>query len=148
MRNWTIDQNGEETWKVELVVDSTAIESLKWIWAADVHLETSGLETQMVVSAARRTEFGMPKGDGIGSHSRVSTPRSDYISGFTAKQTDFESDMQLWEDQCRQESSALDRSVMQRRHERERQQSRDLKQNQNRDQVRDYLNELTKPLDP
>ena len=144
MRNWKIEPTGEETWKVELVVDSTPIESLKWIWTADVHLETKGRESQMVISVARHEAVGMPEGDGIRSHTSVSVS-SDPINGFTAKQSDFESNMQLWENQCRKESASLDRSVMQARTERERKQSDASLQRQNHEQVRDYLNGLSRP---
>ena len=144
MRNWKIEPTGEETWKVELVVDSTAIESLKLIWTSDVQLETKGLESQMVISAARREEVGMPEGDGIGSHRRVSVS-SDPMNGFTANQSDFESNMQLWESQCRKESASLDRSVMQARAQQEREQSNTSLQRQNHEQARDYLNELSRP---
>ena len=98
----------------------------------------------MVISAARHEAVGMPKGDGIRFHSRVSVS-SDPITGFTAKQSDFESNMQHWENQCRKESASLDRSVMQARTEREREQSDTSRQRQNHEQFRDYLNELSSP---
>ena len=129
---------------MELVVDSTAIDSLKWIWTAEVHVEQNGLESQMVISAARHEAVGMPEGDGIRSHSRVSVS-SDPMNGFTAKQSDFESNMQHWENQCRKESASLDRSVSLARKEREREQSDASLQRQNQEQVRNYLNELSSP---
>ena len=144
MRDWTIEKTGEDTWKVQLAVDSTVIESLKWIWFADVHLETESLETKMVVSAARQTQFGMPEGDSTGSH----TTSPHYTLGFSTSRNDFKSTMDLWQKECKTISTTLDSSVVHRRQERERQQSLDLEREQNRDQVRDFLNELAKPVDP
>ena len=143
MPNWNINETGEDTWKVTLVVDSTKIESLKWIWTADIHLETEGTESRIVVSAARHEEVGMPEGDGIRIHTRESLS-SDPMNGFVTEKANLDSNLQLWEEKCRKESASLDQSVMWARSEREREQSDALLQQQNRAQARDHLNNLSK----
>ena len=65
----TLERLNPESWELKLSVDSTVIESLKWVWTAGVSVEDGPNESTIAIAPAAHTPVGMPDGDSTGSHS-------------------------------------------------------------------------------
>ena len=117
-RGWTLKKLSHEGWELRLSVDSGTIDSLKWVWTAGVSLEGGPNGNTVAVAPAVYTPVGMPDGDRTGNNS--------YSPGLTfgtegVQVGEIESALDRWEQDCRRISSVLDRSVMNRRGDLERQ---------------------------
>ena len=135
----TLERLSHESWELKLSVDSKAIESLQWVWTAEVSVEDGPNENTIAIAPAAHTPVGMPDGDGIGN--------SSYYPKLTGGKSEipvseFESVMDQWEQECRQISSAFDSSVMGRRRDLERQRSEEERKAENRQNVETYLDSL------
>ena len=128
-----------ESWELKLSVDSTVIESLKWVWTPEVSVENGSNESTIAIAPAAHTPVGMPDGDRIGSHS-YSPKLTGTESGIPV--SEFESVLDQWEQECRQISSVFDSSVMGSRRDLERQRSEEERKAANRQNVETYLDSL------
>ena len=135
----TLAKLTHESWELKLSVDSEDIESLKWVWTAEVTIGGDPNGSTVVIAAARYTSDGMPEGDSIGSHS-YSPKLTNGIAGVSV--SEFESVLDQWEQECRQISSILDSSVLHRRRDLERQRAEEESKAANRKGVETYLDSL------
>ena len=135
----TLNRLSHESWELELSVDSKVIESLKWVWTAEVSVEDGPNESAIAIAPAAHTQVGMPDGDRTGSHS-YSLKLTGGNSGIPV--SGFESVLRQWEQECRQISSVLDSSVINRRRDMERQRSEEERKAENRQNVETYLDSL------
>ena len=106
----------DEHWVLTLTVDSREIESLKWIWTAEVSTGDSTAESAIDIARAQCIPEGMPEGDATGSYSftnKLTNGLSRILIG------EFESVLDQWEKECRENSAMRDSSVIQRRRENE-----------------------------
>ena len=129
----------EEHWVLTLTVDSQEIESLKWIWTADVSTGDSTTESTIVLAGAQCIPEGMPEGDATGSHSytsKLTTGVPEIPIG------EFESVMDQWEKECREISAIRDSSVIQRRRQNEIQVAKEERVGQNLKNAVTYLDSL------
>ena len=67
----TLERLSDERRGLKLSVDSKVIESLKWVWTAEVSAEDGPNESTIAIAPAVHTPVGMPDGDSIGSHGRA-----------------------------------------------------------------------------
>ena len=135
----TLQKLSHESWELKLSIDSKVIESLKWVWTAEVSAEDGPNESTIAIAPAVHTPVGMPDGDRTGSHSYF--PKlTDGKSGIPVGE--FESVLDQWEQECRQISSVFDSSVMGRRRDLERQISEEESKAENRQNVETYLDSL------
>jgi hypothetical protein len=135
----TLERLSPQSWELKLSVDSTVIESLKWVWTAGVSVEDGPNESRIAIAPAAHTQVGMPDGDRTGSHSYAPKLTSGK-SGIPV--SEFESVLDQWEQECRQISSVFDSSVMGRRRDLERQRSEEESKAENRQNVETYLDSL------
>ena len=128
-----------ESWELQLSVDSTHIESLKWVWTAEVSVEDGPNDSTIAIAPAAHTAVGMPVGDRTGDHSYspklTGGARGIPVSGF-------ESVLDQWEQECRHISSVFDSSVINRRRVIERQTSEEDRKAENRQNAKAYLDSL------
>ena len=111
---WNLKKLDDKHWEVTLTVDSREIESLKWIWTAQVSTGDSADESTIVLEPAQCIPEGMPEGDATGSHS--------FSRKFTARLSqipigEFKTVLDNWEKECREISAIKDTSVTRRRRE-------------------------------
>ena len=135
----TLERLSHESWKLKLSVDSKVIETLKWVWTAEVSVEDGPNENTIAIAPAAHTPVGMPDGDNIGSSS-YSSKLTGGKSGIPV--SEFESVMDQWEQDCRQISSVFDSSVMGRRRDLEMRRSEEERKAENRQNVETYLDSL------
>ena len=135
----TLKKLSDESWELKLSVDSTVIDSLKWVWTAGVSVEDGPNESTIAIGPATHTSVGMPDGDRTGSH-MISHSLTAGTSGIPV--SEFESTLDKWEQECRQISSRLDSSVMNRRRDIERERSAEERKAENRQNVKTYLDSL------
>ena len=138
--NRTLEKLSDESWELKLSVDSEVIETLKWVWTAEVSVEDGPKESTIAIGPATHTAVGMPDGDGTGDHS--------YTSRLThgkngIRDSEFESVSDQWEQECRKISHALDSSVINKRRALERQRSEQERKFENHQRVETYLDSLT-----
>ena len=127
------------SWELKLSVDSKVIESLKWVWTAEVYVEDDPNESRIAIAPATHTPVGMPDGERTGSHS-YSPKLTGGESGIQV--SEFESVLDQWEKECRQISSVFDSSVVGSRIDLERQRSEEERKAENRQHVETYLDSL------
>ena len=61
-----LERLSHESWELKLSVDSKVIESLKWVWTAEVSVEDGPSESTIAIGPATHTPVGMPDGDRTG----------------------------------------------------------------------------------
>ena len=71
----TLERLSHESWELKLSVDSNVIESLQWVWTAEVSVEDGPNENTIAIAPAAHTPVAMPDGDGIGNSSYYPTDR-------------------------------------------------------------------------
>ena len=129
----------DEHWMLTLIVDSPEIESLKWIWTADVSTGDSTTESTIDIARAQCIPEGMPEGDATGSHSH-SSKLTTGLSKIPI--VEFESVLDQWEKECREISAIRDSSIIQRRREIEMQAAKEERIAQNLQNTVTYLDSL------
>ena len=135
----TLKRLSNKSWEVKLSVDSKQIESLKWVWTAEVFVEDGLNESTVTIAPAVFAPVGMPDGDRTGVHSYI--PKlTNGKSGIPV--SEFESVLDQWEQECRQISSVFDSSVIRRRRDTERQISEEERKVESRRNVEEYLDSL------
>ena len=135
----TLERLSDERRGLKLSVDSKVIESLKWVWTAEVSVENGPNESTIAIARAAHTPVGMPDGDSIGSHSH-DLKLTGGKSGILV--SEFESVLDQWEQECRQISSVFDSSVMRNRRNLEMKKSEEERKAENRQNVETYLDSL------
>ena len=138
-RGWTLKKLSHEGWELTLSVDSDVIDPLTWVWRAGVSLEGGPNGSTAAVASAVYTPVGMPDGDRTGSHSS-SRRLTLGISGLQVGE--LESMLDQWEQECRRISSVLDRSVMNRRRDLERQKAAEERKAEDRQNAEALLDSL------
>ena len=135
----TLKRLSDESWELRLSVDSEFIESLAWVWTAEVSVEDGPNEGTIAISPAAHSPVGMPEGDTTGSYS-YSSKLTVGTSGTPAGE--FKPLLAEWEQECRQISSVLDSSVMRRREDVQRRKKEEERKAENRENVVTYLESL------
>ena len=141
----TLEKLSVERRGLKLSVDSKVIESLKWVWTAEVSVENGPNESTIAIGRAVHTSVGMPDVDSIGSDSSYALKLTGGKSGITV--SEFESVLDQWEQECREISSGFDSNVMRNREDLELKKSDEEKKAENRQDIETYLDSLI-PGDP
>ena len=125
--------------ELKLIVDSTVIDTLKWVWTADVKMEDDP-NSSITIGIAEYSPSGMPKGDKVGSH-EYSSELTNGVKGITVDE--FESVLDRWEQECRNISRSKDEGVMNYRRLIENQRETEERRTQARQKVESYLDSLS-----
>ena len=126
--------------ELHLIVDSTVIESLKWIWTTKVSNVDDNGDRKIALGKASHTHTGMPKEDTVGTFSNIPNLTAGVPKIEVAA---FKSIVQGWEKECLEISSRLDSQVMDNRRDREKLKAQQEESDRKYQEVEDFLDSLT-----